>query len=120
MRAEVLLVEQTFGVTSKEGGIRAEVHAWGYLFRKKYLNRTLIGIMMMFFQREYDLMFKWAQINPNVEWSGINAFLYYGPTLMRSLGLQGDTISLLVSGGVGVVQFLAVLPAILYIDRVGT
>lgn len=38
---------------------------------------------------------------------------------MRSLGLQGDTISLLVSGGVGVVQFLAVLPAILYIDRVG-
>ncbi|KAJ3477258.1 hypothetical protein NLI96_g10591 [Meripilus lineatus] len=103
MRTEVLLIEQTFGITSKEGGFRGEVHAWGYLFRKKYLRRTLIGIMMMFFQ----------------QWSGINAFLYYGPTLMRSLGLQGDTISLLVSGGVGVVQFLAVLPAILYIDRVG-
>ena len=53
------------------------------------------------------------------EWSGINAFLYYGPTLMHSLGLRGDTISLLVSGGVGVVQFFAVLPAILYIDQVG-
>lgn len=38
---------------------------------------------------------------------------------MHSLGLRGDTISLLVSGGVGVVQFFAVLPAILYIDQVG-
>ncbi|TDL13683.1 general substrate transporter [Rickenella mellea] len=53
------------------------------------------------------------------QWSGINALLYYGPTLMYSLGLRGDTITLLGSGGVGIVQFLAVLPAILYIDRLG-
>jgi len=54
-----------------------------------------------------------------IEWSGINALLYYGPTLVRSIGLSGDTLSLLVSGGIGIIQFLAVLPAIFYIDRLG-
>ena len=38
---------------------------------------------------------------------------------MRSLGLNGKTVDLLVAGGVNVVQFLAVLPAILYIDKWG-
>ena len=54
-----------------------------------------------------------------LEWSGINALLYYGPTLIREIGLEGDTVSLVVSGGIGIVQFIAVLPAIAYIDSVG-
>ena len=54
-----------------------------------------------------------------LEWSGINALLYYGPYLMRTIGMTGDTIELIGSGGIGIVQFLAVLPAILYIDRLG-
>ena len=56
---------------------------------------------------------------PSTEWSGINALLYYGPTLIQDIGLKGDTVSLVVSGGIGIVQFIAVLPAISYIDRVG-
>ena len=55
----------------------------------------------------------------HLEWSGINALLYYGPTLVHSIGLRGDSITLLVSGGIGIVQLLAVLPAIVYIDRWG-
>ena len=39
-----------------------------------------------------------------LEWSGINALLYYGPTLVHSIGLRGDTVTLLVSGGISVVQ----------------
>ncbi|KAF8953625.1 general substrate transporter, partial [Flammula alnicola] len=53
------------------------------------------------------------------EWSGINALLYYGPTLVHSIGLRGDTVTLLVSGGIGIVQLIAVMPAIVFIDRVG-
>lgn len=53
------------------------------------------------------------------EWTGINALLYYGPTLVHSVGMRGDTVTLIVSGGIGIVQFLAVLPAIVYIDRLG-
>jgi len=45
--------------------------------------------------------------------------LYYGPTLVQEIGLKGDTVSLVVSGGIGIVQFIAVLPAIAYIDSVG-
>jgi hypothetical protein len=55
----------------------------------------------------------------STEWSGINALLYYGPTLIREIGLEGDTVSLVVSGGIGIVQFIAVLPAIAYIDSLG-
>jgi hypothetical protein len=38
---------------------------------------------------------------------------------MKSMGLEGDTILLIGSGFVNIIQFLAVLPAILYIDRLG-
>ena len=54
-----------------------------------------------------------------IEWSGINALLYYGPTIVGSIGLGGDTVTLVVSGGISVVQFLAVLPSIVLIDRLG-
>jgi Sugar (and other) transporter len=60
-----------------------------------------------------------TKCHPLTEWSGINALIYYGPLLMRSLGFNGNTVNLLVAGGVNIVQFLAVLPAILYIDRLG-
>ena len=38
---------------------------------------------------------------------------------MRNLGLSGRTSNLLVAGGINIVQFLAVIPAILYIDQWG-
>jgi hypothetical protein len=38
---------------------------------------------------------------------------------MRNLGLNGNTIDLLVAGGINILQFLAVFPAILYIDKWG-
>ncbi|OCH90574.1 general substrate transporter [Obba rivulosa] len=103
MQAEALLVAQTAGSATKTTTIRTELRAWAQLFSAKYINRTSIGILMMFFQ----------------QWSGINALLYYGPTLMHEIGLQGDAVTLMVSGGIGIVQFVAVLPAIVCIDRVG-
>ena len=38
---------------------------------------------------------------------------------MRNLGFHGSTINLLMAGGINIVQFLAVIPAILYIDQWG-
>lgn len=58
-------------------------------------------------------------MNCAIEWSGINALLYYGPTLVESIGMRGDTVTLLVSGGIGIIQFLAVFPAIIFLDRWG-
>ncbi|KAH7921651.1 general substrate transporter [Leucogyrophana mollusca] len=108
---------------------------WKGLFGRKYVRRTFIGVMVMFFQ----------------QWSGINALLYYGPTLVKNIGIGlrgdtasllsdrdtaallgsggaaplvaggggGDTASLLVAGGIGVVQFVAVIPAVVGLDRWG-
>ncbi|KAF8890302.1 general substrate transporter [Gymnopilus junonius] len=86
-----------------KGGLEAEWRTWKKLFSHRFRGRTWIGVLIMVFQ----------------QWSGINALLYYGPTLVHSIGLSGDTVTLLVSGGIGIVQFLAVLPAIVFIDRVG-
>ncbi|KAF7316583.1 MFS domain-containing protein [Mycena indigotica] len=102
MRVEAALISQSNSDSPKPGA-QNEFSAWRQLFSKKYRPRTLVGVLMMFFQ----------------QWSGINALLYYGPTLVKSIGLKGETISLIVSGGIGIVQFIAVGPAVIYIDRVG-
>ncbi|KAG6809898.1 hypothetical protein H0H92_014199 [Tricholoma furcatifolium] len=80
-----------------------ELRSWRRLLQRKYRGRTWIGVLIMVFQ----------------QWSGINALLYYGPSIVKSIGMRGDTTTLLVSGGIGIVQLLAVIPAILFIDRFG-
>jgi sugar porter (SP) family MFS transporter len=67
------------------------------------LRRTLVAILIMLFQ----------------QWTGINFILYYAPFIFKQIGLSGNTISLLASGVVGIVLFLATIPAVLYIDSWG-
>ena len=43
----------------------------------------------------------------------------YAPTIFKSLGLTGNTINLLATGVVGIVMFIATIPTVLYIDRIG-
>ena len=78
---------------------------------------------MMVFQRKFSatspIFLSFTSMMAYTEWSGINALLYYGPTLVQSIGLQGNTVTLLVSGGIGIVQFIAAFPAIIYIDQWG-
>jgi len=78
--------------------------AIGSLFRTKAMfKRVIVATVTMFFQ----------------QWTGINAVLYYAPSIFKSLGLSSNTNSLLATGVVGIVMFLATIPAVLYIDRVG-
>lgn len=65
--------------------------------------RTAVAVLIMTFQ----------------QWTGVNFILYYAPFIFGGLGLAGDTTSLLASGVVGVVMFLATIPAVLYLDRWG-
>ncbi len=91
MRVEKALIQRT---SAKDVG------TWAMLFTAKYRPRTAIGVLMMAFQ----------------QWSGINALLYYGPTLLSTLGFSDN---LVISGGIGITQLVAVFPAIALIDRVG-
>ncbi|KAJ7253367.1 hypothetical protein B0H12DRAFT_596111 [Mycena haematopus] len=65
--------------------------------------RTAIACLTQFFQ----------------QMSGIDAIVYYAPTIFQSLGLGAKTVSLLAAGVIGVVFVISTLPAIATIDRVG-
>ncbi|KAJ6513211.1 general substrate transporter [Mycena sanguinolenta] len=73
------------------------------LRERSLLYRVAVGTLTMFFQ----------------QWTGINAVLYYAPTIFQSLGLTGNAISLLATGVVGIAMFLATIPAVIYIDQIG-
>lgn len=65
--------------------------------------RTAVAVLIMTFQ----------------QWTGVNFILYYAPFIFHRLGLDASTTSLLASGVVGIVMFLATIPAVLYIDQWG-
>jgi len=70
---------------------------------RNLLYRVAVGTLTMFFQ----------------QWTGINAILYYAPSIFNSLGLTGNAISLLATGVVGIAMFLATIPAVLWVDQLG-
>ncbi|RSL69052.1 hypothetical protein CEP53_002369 [Fusarium sp. AF-6] len=45
--------------------------------------------------------------------------LYYAPQIFGQLGLSSNTTSLLATGVVGIAMFIATVPAVLWIDRLG-
>ncbi|CAM1508749.1 Fc.00g055970.m01.CDS01 [Cosmosporella sp. VM-42] len=78
--------------------------AIGDLFKSKAMfRRVIVATVTMFFQ----------------QWTGINAVLYYAPQIFQQLGLGETTTSLLATGVVGIVMFIATIPAVLWIDRLG-
>ncbi|RPD74684.1 general substrate transporter [Lentinus tigrinus ALCF2SS1-7] len=67
------------------------------------LARVAVGSLTMFFQ----------------QWTGVNAILYYAPFIFKDLGLTGNSVSLLATGVVGIVMFLATIPAVIWVDQIG-
>ncbi|PLB45113.1 sugar transporter [Aspergillus steynii IBT 23096] len=53
------------------------------------------------------------------QWTGVNAVLYYAPSIFAQLGMSNNTTSLLATGVVGVAMFIATIPAVIWIDKLG-
>lgn len=84
-------------------GVKLEFLRWLDLVRDRtVLKRTIVASGICFF----------------TQFSGINAFVYYAPILFTSLGQEYE-MSLILSGMINVGQFIGVVPAMLYIDRLG-
>ncbi|KAI1262910.1 putative high-affinity glucose transporter [Xylariaceae sp. FL1019] len=83
-------------------GIRLEVLQWLDLFRRKTWRRAVVALGVSFFQ----------------QFMGVNAFIYYAPTLFRQLG-QSDSLSLILSGIFNILQLVTVFVAFIIIDKVG-
>lgn len=83
-------------------GLALEVATWLDLLKKRSWKRTAVGCGAAFFQ----------------QFSGINGFIYYAPSLFRSLG-QSNEMSLILSGTLNILQLVAVVICFFIIDRVG-
>lgn len=83
-------------------GVRLELLQWLDLFRKDTLKRTIVASGICFF----------------TQFSGINAFVYYAPTLFTSLG-QTEHNSLILAGMINIGQFVGVVPAMIFMDNMG-
>ncbi|KAI2816758.1 hypothetical protein CBS115989_6529 [Aspergillus niger] len=99
VRAQKLMEQQQRpGVT----GIKREALIWMDLFRPQTWKRTAVGVGVGFFQ----------------QFSGVNAFIYYAPTLFQLIDQKGE-MSLILSGVFNTLQLLTVLVCFLTIDKVG-
>lgn len=82
--------------------LKLEIASWVDMFKPKMLRRTQIGIMLMFFQ----------------QFVGINALVYYAPTLFQQLGLDYE-LQLTLSGVFNIVNWCAIMVAFFLLDKVG-
>lgn len=83
-------------------GFKLELSSWADLFARRNWRRTIVACGVTFFQ----------------QFSGINAFIYYAPTLFEDIG-QTSEMSLILSGVFNILQLVAVCVCFVIIDKVG-
>ncbi len=77
--------------------------SWRILFAKWLRPALIIGIGLGFFQ----------------QFTGINTVIYYAPTIFKLSGFSTNTVAILATMGVGLVNVLATIAALPLIDRIG-
>jgi sugar porter (SP) family MFS transporter len=99
------LVQEEFNEIKESIRIEREetVRSYAELFKGTVLRRLILGVFIQIFQ----------------QLTGINSIMYYAPAIFQQAGLQSTSASLLATGINGVLNMLATIPAILYIDRWG-
>ncbi|KAK1483143.1 sugar transporter [Colletotrichum abscissum] len=89
------------GVTSR---LKLTLERYKSLFVVRHLNRRLVIACLLQLIQQF---------------TGINAIIYYSPTIFRNIGLSDNSIDLLATGVVGVINFFSTIPAIMFMDRLG-
>ncbi|OAK95267.1 general substrate transporter [Phaeosphaeriaceae sp. SRC1lsM3a] len=87
---------------TRSNRFKLEVASWADCFRRGCWKRTLVGVGIMFFQ----------------QFVGINALIYYSPSLFETLG-QDYEMQLLLSGIINCTQLVGVVTSLWTMDRFG-
>ncbi|KAF3685493.1 Sugar carrier protein C [Capsicum annuum] len=88
-------------VTASESSRKVE-HPWRNLLQKKYRPHLTMAIAIPFFQ----------------QLTGINVIMFYAPVLFKTIGFGGDA-SLMSAVITGIVNVVATLVSIYYVDKLG-
>lgn len=76
---------------------------WLLLFKKPLLPVLLLGTILFCLQ----------------QLSGINVVIYFAPEIFKNLGLNSTAGQILATMGIGIVNLLVTIIAIMYVDKVG-
>lgn len=93
---ELIDIEATLGNEPKKG-------SWLLLFRNPLLPVLLLGTALFCLQ----------------QLSGINVIIYFAPEIFKNLGLNSTTGQILATIGIGMVNLLVTIIAILSVDKIG-
>ncbi|KAF4972847.1 hypothetical protein FSARC_673 [Fusarium sarcochroum] len=87
---------------SISNSVKLEIVSWTDCFKAGCWRRTLVGAGLMFFQ----------------QFIGINALIYYSPTLFGTMGLDLN-MQLIMSGVLNILQLIGVFSSLWTLDRFG-
>jgi sugar porter (SP) family MFS transporter len=93
---ELMEIEMTLANEPKQGN-------WLLLFKKPLLPVLMLGTVLFCLQ----------------QLSGINVVIYFAPEIFKNLGMDSTTGQILATMGIGLVNLLVTILAILCVDKVG-
>lgn len=95
--------EMESDIKAIESNLHEVQGSWLELFSSQYVVVTLVAVAI-------------AICN---QLTGINSFLQYAPLILKKAGISSDLVTMLGSAGIGILNFICTLIAILLIDTVG-
>ena len=82
---------------------RQNTSSWADLFRKEWKYPLIIAVGIMFIQ----------------QFVGINTVMYYSPKIFQMAGFDGSVAAIGASIGVGIINVVATLLSVYFVDRIG-
>ncbi|KAJ5287888.1 Major facilitator-type transporter ecdD [Penicillium angulare] len=106
IKAAVLFDRETTAVLYPTAATSWQITLERYksLLTIRHLNRRLVIACLLQFIQQF---------------TGINAIIYYAPQIFQSIGMTGESVDLLATGVVGIIDFVFTIPAILFMDGWG-